>query len=55
MKRTLVLRREPLSELTVDELGAVVGGHALSGLSCPARDCLDMLTTRCNTTPWCAR
>ena len=53
MKRTLVLRREPLAELTVDELGNVVGGQAISGLSCPVRDCLDMLTTRCNTVPYC--
>ena len=38
MTRTLTLKREPLADLTVDELRDVIGG-ARSGLSCPLTDC----------------
>ena len=41
MKRTLRLRRETLSELTVDELKIAVGGN--SGPTCPVLPCLDDL------------
>ncbi len=40
MQRTLRLRRESLAELTPGELGAVGGGDAVSGLSCPVVGCL---------------
>ena len=40
MKRTLSLKREPLADLSVDEMATVVGG-ARSGLSCPVRDCVE--------------
>lgn len=43
MTRTLALSRERLAELTADELAAVAGAGpdvALSGLTCPLKDCL---------------
>ena len=40
MKRTLTLKREPIADLTRDELASVVAAEALpSGLTCPIRDC----------------
>lgn len=39
MKRTLVLKREALAELDADDLTAVVGGQAPSGLTCPVPYC----------------
>jgi hypothetical protein len=40
MKRTLSLKREALTELSADDLGAVAGGALPSGLSCPIQTCL---------------
>lgn len=40
-KRTLSLKREPLADLTTDELGAVAGA-GLSGATCPVLDCLNL-------------
>lgn len=40
MKRTLSLKRETLAELTSADLGSVVGGDLVSGLTCPVLDCL---------------
>jgi len=53
MKRTLVLKRETLADLTVDELGHVFAAGLPSGLTCPLTDCTALLTTRCNTLPNC--
>jgi hypothetical protein len=55
MKRTLKLQRETLTELTGDDLLAVVGAQALSGKSCPAVLCVDIsrmyMTCGCQTSP----
>jgi hypothetical protein len=41
VKRSLSLQRETLAELTSTDLGSVVaGGAELSGLTCPAFECL---------------
>lgn len=53
MTRTLNLKRETLTELSANDLANIAGAQALSGLSCPVRDCLDMLTTRCASLPYC--
>lgn len=50
MKRTLSLHSESLTELTTEQLTAVVGGHAL--WTTPVRECYDKLVdtlqaTRC--------
>ena len=55
-KRSLRLRREPLTELTTDDLAAVVGGHDASGRTCPVAVCVvdvsDLFyTCGCNTAP----
>lgn len=39
-KRSLRLKRETLTELTRDDLLAVVAGDALSGRTCPAAVCV---------------
>ena len=43
-KRTLVLRREALTELTPGEMHAVVGGLEMSGKTCPLDDCFEDLS-----------
>lgn len=65
MKRTLRLRGESLTELTVDELGGVAGAaEDLSLVSCPLLRCLPTYPVfdcilvptspeRCYTVPWC--
>ena len=46
MKRTLTLKSETLTDLSTDQLTAVVGGYALP--TTPLRDCLDTWQpTRC--------
>lgn len=42
MKRTLVLKREHLADLTADELSGVAGAalNLPSGVTCPLDDCL---------------
>ena len=40
MKRSLSLKREPLAELTSTDLGSVVAGAVVSGVTCPYQDCL---------------
>ncbi|MDQ1713433.1 MAG: hypothetical protein QOE45_2883 [Frankiaceae bacterium] len=57
--RTLSLRREALSELTPDDLTAVVGGQAITaspGITCPIRICLsdDFTCLQCITGAQCA-
>ncbi|MDQ1713430.1 MAG: hypothetical protein QOE45_2880 [Frankiaceae bacterium] len=48
MKRTLNLKRETLSDLTVDELTSVVGGAiTVQGNTCPLLLCLS-LQPRCS-------
>ena len=42
MKRTLRLAREPIADLTTEDLTGVVG--ALSGLTCPVLDCIRPIT-----------
>ena len=56
MKRTLGLKRESLTDLTIDELTGVAGAgaDAPSGLSCPVTDCAGItLPPRCYSVPWC--
>lgn len=55
MKRMLKLKREALTDLTIDELTGVAGGaEAPSGLSCPVTDCANFtLPPRCYSVPWC--
>ncbi|MDQ1713431.1 MAG: hypothetical protein QOE45_2881 [Frankiaceae bacterium] len=50
MKRTLNLRRETLSDLTVDELTSVVGGaQTAQGPTCPLLDCvLPSVSPKCS-------
>lgn len=43
MKRSLSLHRETLAELTIADLGEVVGAAAPSGPTCPIFDCLSDL------------
>lgn len=50
MKRTLSLHREPLADLTPEQLTAVVGGHAIP--TSPVKECYQDLVdtlqaTRC--------
>lgn len=45
MKRTLTLKRETVVELATAELTSVVGANNVSGLTCPALDCLSDHTT----------
>lgn len=62
MKRTLTLKREDLTALSLDELGAVAGGDAdaFTGQprSCPLADCanisrLFVMTCACQSYPNC--
>lgn len=55
MKRSLSLRREPLAELSFDELGAIAGGaQTVQGPTCPLIGCLTgVITDQCYTYPRC--
>ena len=48
MKRSLILNREVLAELSADELVSVVGGDAAESHipTCPVRDCANNVTYR---------
>jgi len=49
MKRTLNLKRESLRDLTIDELGIVVGGHDARTLenTCPILECVNSRYVPC--------
>jgi hypothetical protein len=52
VKRTLILKREPLAELTTIELGSVVGAAqriTVDGATCPVNRCVPTLQESCPT------
>lgn len=57
MKRHLVLHREALTELTVDDLAGVAGGadaQTMKGATCPLKYCLTgVLSNTCATDSCC--
>lgn len=59
MKRSLKLRHETLAALTDEQLGDVVGGHAITaqGRTCPVVECagLESWVGHCPTLPECPR
>lgn len=54
MKRSLSLKRETLAELTSADLGSVVAGVLLSGVTCPVLDCLSGSVCTLTAQPRCA-
>jgi len=52
MTRSLKLRREELTELSVTDLGAIAGAAA-SGATCPLTDCVAAVSKALSCTPTC--